>query len=53
MPVWRGKGDFRTLLQAYKVVAKALPPKELEGLFDLAFHTRQVDTIFKRVFGAA
>ena len=53
MPVWRGEGDFLTLLKADKDVAKALSAKELEALFDLGYHTRQVDTIFRRVFGAA
>ncbi len=53
MPVWRGQGDFLTLLKADKDVAKALTAAELEALFDLGYHTRHVDTIFKRVFGAA
>jgi adenylosuccinate lyase len=26
---------------------------ELEALFDLGYHTKHVDTIFARVFGAA
>ena len=53
MPVWRGQGDFLTLLKADKDVAKTLPSKELEALFDLGYHTRHVDTIFRRVFGNA
>jgi adenylosuccinate lyase len=53
MPVWRGEGDFLTLLKADKDVAAFLSPAELENLFDLAYHTRHVDTIFRRVFGAA
>jgi adenylosuccinate lyase len=58
MPVWRGLisgsgGDFLTLLKADKDVSRALPGKELEGLFDLAFHTKKVDVIFRRVFGTA
>jgi adenylosuccinate lyase len=53
MPVWRGQGDFLALLKADKDVAKVLSGKELEALFDLAYHTRHVDTIFRRVFGAA
>src|ERR1700683_4382043 len=32
MPVWRGEGDFHTLLKADKDVAKALTPGELETL---------------------
>ncbi len=53
MPVWRGEGDFLTLLKADKDVGKALNSKELEALFDLAYHLKHVDTIFARVFGAA
>ena len=60
MPVWRGlsgsaasgSGDFLTLLKADKDVAKAVPAKDLEALFDLGYHTKHVDTIFKRVFGS-
>jgi adenylosuccinate lyase len=53
MPVWRGEGDFLTLLTADKDVSKALSSSELEALFDLGYHTKHVDTIFRRVFGAA
>ena len=53
MPVWRGQGDFLTLLKADRDVAAALSAGELEALFDLAYHTRHVDTIFRRVFGAS
>ncbi len=51
MPVWRGEGDFLTLLKADKDVANALSPSELEALFDLGYHLKHVDTIFARVFG--
>ena len=51
MPVWRGKGDFLTLLKADKDVMAKLKPAELEALFDLGYHTKHVDTIFARVFG--
>jgi adenylosuccinate lyase len=51
MPVWRGEGEFLALLKADKDVAKALTAAELESLFDLGYHLKQVDTIFTRVFG--
>ena len=51
MPVWRGEGDFLTLLKADRDVAKALSAEELEALFDLGYHFKEVDTIFRRVFG--
>jgi adenylosuccinate lyase len=50
-PVWRGEGDFLTLLKADKDVRKALTPEELEALFDLGYHLKRVDGIFERVFG--
>ncbi|MFM9845681.1 MAG: adenylosuccinate lyase [Hyphomicrobiaceae bacterium] len=53
MPVWRGEGDFLTLLKADKEVSAILPAADLEALFDLGYHTRHVDTIFRRVFGEA
>jgi adenylosuccinate lyase len=28
----------------------ALPAAQLEAMFDLAYHTKHVDTIFERVF---
>jgi adenylosuccinate lyase len=51
MPVWRGEGDFLGLLKADKDVAEALSPGELEALFNLDYHLKQVDAIFARVFG--
>jgi len=51
MQVWEKGGDFLALLQADKEVAQHLPAKKIAALFDLAYHTKQVDTIFKRVFG--
>ena len=52
MPVWRGEGDCLTLLQADADVSAKLSDAELEELFDLGYHLKQVDTIFARVFGA-
>lgn len=53
MPVWRGEGDFLTLLKKDADVKAKLSDRELEELFDLGYHLKHVDTIFKRVFGAA
>jgi len=49
MKVWRGEGDFRTLLVADPDVAGRLSDAELAALFDMAHHTKHVDTIFARV----
>lgn len=51
MPVWRGEGDFKTLLKADSDVSSKLSSAEIDELFDLAYHFKHVDTIFKRVFG--
>lgn len=53
MPVWRGEGDFLTLLKADPDVKKALSYAEIEEKFDLGYHFKHVDTIFDRVFGKA
>ena len=51
MPVWRHEGDFLSLLKADKDVTKYLSEAEIEESFDLGFHFKHVDTIFRRVFG--
>jgi adenylosuccinate lyase len=51
MPVWRGEGDFQTLLKQDADVKKYLSDAEIAGQFDLGYHFKHVDTIFKRVFG--
>jgi adenylosuccinate lyase len=51
MPVWRGEGDFLTLLKADKDVTRYLSNAEIEENFDLGYHLKHVDTIFARVFG--
>jgi adenylosuccinate lyase len=51
MKVWEQGKDFFTELSADKAVTKHLPPKELKALFDIKYHTKHVDTLFKRVFG--
>ncbi|TWB91192.1 adenylosuccinate lyase [Bradyrhizobium macuxiense] len=51
MPVWRGEGDFQTLLKNDPDVKKYMSDAEIEEKFDLGYHLKHVDTIFKRVFG--
>ncbi|MDH2380616.1 adenylosuccinate lyase [Bradyrhizobium sp. CER78] len=53
MPVWRGEGDFQTLLKNDPDVKKYMSDAEIEEKFDLGYHLKHVDTIFKRVFGEA
>ncbi|MGH1329716.1 MAG: adenylosuccinate lyase [Paracoccaceae bacterium] len=51
LKVWETGVDFKTELLADKEVVAALGVEEIEEKFDLAYHTKHVDTIFKRVFG--
>ena len=53
MPVWLEGADFLTNLRGDAAVTAHLSDDELAALFDLAYHTKHVDTIFARVFGAA
>ena len=53
MPVWRGEGEFKSLLNADSEVMAKLSSAEIDELFDLGYHFKHVDTIFKRVFGEA
>jgi adenylosuccinate lyase len=52
MKVWEQGADFKTELLADADVTRALSVAEIEEKFDLAYHTKHVDTIFARVFGA-
>ncbi|WP_455478288.1 adenylosuccinate lyase [Bartonella sp. B10] len=50
MKVWEQGKDFLEELLKDKDVTKALTETELREKFDLSYHTKHVDTIFKRVF---
>ncbi|MEM9437144.1 MAG: adenylosuccinate lyase [Pseudomonadota bacterium] len=52
MKVWEEGKDFMTELKADAEVTAALSEAEIEDKFDLAYHTKHVDTIFARVFGS-
>ncbi len=53
MKAWSGDRDFLSLLKADTEVRKHLSEAELKANFDLAYHFKHVDTIFRRVFGKA
>jgi adenylosuccinate lyase len=50
MKVWEKNANFLTELKKDKDVTKKLSTKELENIFDMKYHTKNVDYIFKRVF---
>jgi adenylosuccinate lyase len=53
MKVWESDGrlSLLDLLKADPAVTGRISPDELEQLFDLDYHLREVDRIFERVFG--
>ncbi len=51
MPVWLEGKDFRTMLKSDADVVQHLGEAQIDDVFDLAYHTKHADTIFRRVFG--
>jgi adenylosuccinate lyase len=51
MKVWEHGKDFLTELTSDADVTAHMKPDDIKALFDLGYHTKHVDTIFKRVFG--
>jgi adenylosuccinate lyase len=51
LKVWETGCDFRTELLNDAEVTAALSPAQIDEKFDLSYHTKHVDTIFRRVFG--
>ncbi len=50
MQVWEVGADFQSLLAADPQIQPYLNAQELAVLFDLAYHVRNIDAIFARVF---
>ena len=53
MDVWHGKGDLLSRLKQDDEVTAHISAVDLSELFAMEYHTKHVDTIFKRVFGEA
>jgi len=53
MATWRAGGSFQDRLLADPMVASHLKRAEVEAMFDLGYHFKRVDAIFKRVFPRA
>ncbi len=51
MKVWEKGADFLEELLADAEVRAALTEEQIREKFDLGYHTKHVDTIFRRVFG--
>ena len=51
LKVWEERVDFQEQLLADDAVVEALGEDGIKEKFDMGYHTKHVDTIFKRVFG--
>lgn len=51
MKVWQEGKDFASELKADSDVSSKLSDEDIESLFNDEYHTKNVDVIFKRVFG--
>ncbi len=49
MKTWKGNRNFLTLLKAAPEITGAIPPKELEMLFDYQHYLQYVDEVFQRL----
>ncbi len=52
MRVWNGEGAFLDFLLGDEDVTKAMKEEDIRAVFDMSYHTKHVDTLFERVFGA-
>lgn len=50
MKVWSEDADFLELLKQDEDVKNKVSPQKLESLFDLSYHTKNIDKIFADVF---
>ena len=51
LKVWDTGKDFKTLLLEDQELMEHVSAQEVEDVFDLDYHLKHVDDIFKRVFG--
>ncbi|MGA8399502.1 MAG: adenylosuccinate lyase [Stellaceae bacterium] len=51
MGSWNGGGKFADLLKADPEITKYLTTAAIDASFEVAYHHKHVDTIFRRVFG--
>lgn len=49
MRAWKEKTMFRVLVEANETVQENLSPQEISEAFDLNYHTRNIEYIFKRL----
>ena len=49
MRAWKENVEFKSILMDDIDVTKYLPHEEIEACFDLAYYTKNVDRIYKRL----
>ena len=52
MKVWKDGTSFLAQLQKDKQIRKLIAAKDLAALFDLKYHTKNINQIFERVFNS-
>ncbi len=52
MRVWQENLDFLTLLKNDQDIASKISAEKLEKIFDFSYYTKNVETIFAKVFGS-
>jgi adenylosuccinate lyase len=52
MNAWENDGNFRHAIESDRDIQSLLTPEQIEGVFSLDRHLRNVDIIFRRVFAA-
>ncbi|MDG1153814.1 MAG: adenylosuccinate lyase [Alphaproteobacteria bacterium] len=50
MQSWKEKESFQELLKKDKEVINKITKQQVDEMFDIEYHTKYIDTIFKRVF---
>jgi len=53
MASWKKGKEFKELLLADREIKKTLTKKEIDSIFNMANYLRNIDYVFKRVFGKA
>ena len=48
---WDNQSDFKKIILSYKGIMEILTKEEIDDLFSLDYHLKNVDYIFKNVFG--
>lgn len=49
MEAWKARSDFKTALKSDRAILRNLNPGEIDNCFDIKYHTKFVNKIFRRV----